>query len=61
MTIFAAIIAAVLAFLVFRFVAGLVKFALLALIIIVALWFVVGKPQGAANSAPAVAAAGGHR
>ena len=37
--IFIAIIGA---FLVFRFVAGLVKFGLLAVIIIVALWFVVG-------------------
>ena len=41
--IFIAIIGA---FLVFRFVAGVVKFGLLALIIIVALWFVAGGTHG---------------
>ena len=48
MTILGVIIAIVLAFLVFRFVAGVVKFGLLALIVIVALWFVVGKGHGMA-------------
>ena len=46
MTILGIIIAAVLAFLVFRFVAGLVKFGLLAIIVIVALWFIVGATHG---------------
>ena len=41
--IFIAIIGA---FLVFRFVAGVVKFGLLALILIVALWFVAGGTHG---------------
>ncbi len=36
------IVAALAAFLIFRFVAGLVKFGLLAVIIIVVLWFVTG-------------------
>ena len=48
MTILGIIIAIVLAFLVFRFVAGIVKFGLLAVIIIVALWFVVGSGHGMA-------------
>jgi hypothetical protein len=42
MIILAIIIAVALAFLVFRFVAGVIKFGLLAIIIIVALWFVTG-------------------
>ena len=46
MTILAIIVAIGLAFLVFRFVAGLVKFGLLAIIIIVALWFVSGGLHG---------------
>jgi hypothetical protein len=46
MTILGIIIAIVLAFLVFRFVAGLVKFGLLAIIVIVALWFVSGGLHG---------------
>ena len=40
------IIAVVLAFLAFRFVKGVIKFALLAVIIIVALWFLVGSTHG---------------
>jgi hypothetical protein len=47
MTILGIIVAVVLAFLVFRFVAGVVKFGLLALIVIVALWFIVGATHGA--------------
>ena len=47
MTILGIIVAAVLAFLVFRFVAGVVKFGLLALIVIAALWFIVGVTHGA--------------
>jgi hypothetical protein len=46
MTILAVIVAIGLAFLVFRFIAGVVKFGLLALIIIVVLWFVVGAQHG---------------
>jgi hypothetical protein len=46
MTILAIIVAIGLAFLVFRFVAGVVKFGLLAVIIIVALWFVSGGLHG---------------
>jgi hypothetical protein len=42
MTILAIIVAIALAFLVFRFVAGVIKFGLLALIIIVAWYFVSG-------------------
>ena len=40
------LIAVVLAFLVFRFVVGAIKFGLLAIIIIVALWFVSGGLHG---------------
>ena len=42
------VVAAVLAFLAYRFVKGVIKFALLAIIIILALWFLVGKGQGTA-------------
>ena len=41
MSIAAIIIAAVLAFLVFRFIAGMVKFVLIALIIAAVAWFVM--------------------
>ena len=40
------LIAVVLAFLIFRFVVGVMKFGLLALVIIVALWFVAGGTHG---------------
>ena len=46
MTIFAIIVAIVLAYLAFRFVKGVIKFALLAVIIIIALWFVSGGLHG---------------
>jgi hypothetical protein len=46
MTILGIIIAIALAFLVFRFVAGMVKFGLLAIIVIIALWFVSGGLHG---------------
>ena len=46
MIIFGIIVAVVLAFLVFRFVAGMIKFGLLAIIIIIALWFVSGGLHG---------------
>ena len=39
MTIFAIIVAAVLGFLAFRFVTGIIKFALIALIAVVLVWF----------------------
>jgi hypothetical protein len=42
MTILAILIAVVLAYLAFRFVKGVIKFGLLALIIIVALYFLSG-------------------
>jgi hypothetical protein len=42
MTILAIIIAVVLAFLAFRFVTGMIKFGLIALIVIVALYFFAG-------------------
>jgi hypothetical protein len=42
MTIVAIIVAVVLAFLAFKFVKGLIKFGLLAIIIIVALYFLSG-------------------
>jgi hypothetical protein len=42
MTVAAIIIALVLAFLAFRFVKGLIKFALIAVIVIVALYFMSG-------------------
>ena len=40
------VIAIICAYLVFRFVAGVIKFGLLALIVIVALWFVSGGLHG---------------
>ena len=43
MTILAILIAIVLAFLAFRFVAGMIKFGLIAIIVIVALYFVAGR------------------
>jgi hypothetical protein len=46
MTILAIIVAIALIFIVFRFVAGMIKFGLLALIIIVALYFVSGGLHG---------------
>jgi hypothetical protein len=46
MTIAAILIALALAFLAFRFLKGLFKFALLAVVIILALWFVVGGTHG---------------
>jgi hypothetical protein len=46
MMIAAIIVAIVAAFLAFRFVAGLVKLGLLALIIILALWFLAGGTLG---------------
>ena len=46
MTILAIIVALVLAYLAFRFVKGLIKFSLLAIIIIVALYFVSGGLHG---------------
>ena len=39
MTIAAIIVAAVLGFLAFRFVTGVIKFAVLALIVVVLIWF----------------------
>jgi hypothetical protein len=50
MTILGIIIAIVLAFLAFRFVKGVIKFALLAIIIVIALWFVVGAQHGSSMS-----------
>jgi hypothetical protein len=46
MMILGIFIAIIGAFLVFRFVAGLIKFGLLALVLIVALWFVAGGTHG---------------
>jgi hypothetical protein len=46
MSILAIIVALVFAFLAFRFVKGVIKFALLAIIVIVALWFVSGGLHG---------------
>ena len=46
MTILAIIVAIAFAYLAFRFVKGVIKFALLAIIIIVALWFVAGGTHG---------------
>jgi hypothetical protein len=46
MTIAAILIALALAFLAFRFLKGLFKFALLAVVIILARWFVVGGTPG---------------
>jgi hypothetical protein len=48
MTILGIIIAVVLAFLAFKFVKGMIKFALLAVILIVALWFASGGLHGMA-------------
>ena len=39
MTIAAIIVAAVLGFLAFRFVAGMIKFAIIAVIVVVLVWF----------------------
>ena len=41
MTIVAILVAAVLAFLAFRFVAGMVKFGVIAVIAVVVIWFLV--------------------
>src|SRR5947209_7292063 len=46
MSILAIIVAIVFAYLAFRFVKGIVKFALLAVIVIIALWFVSGGLHG---------------
>jgi hypothetical protein len=46
MTIAGILIAVVLAFLAFKFVKGMIKFALLAIIVILALWFVSGGLHG---------------
>jgi hypothetical protein len=46
MSILAIIVAIVFAFLAFKFVKGVIKFALLAVIIIIALWFVSGGLHG---------------
>ena len=46
MTILAIIVAAVLAFLAYKFVRGVIKFGLLAIILILALWFVSGGLHG---------------
>jgi uncharacterized membrane protein required for colicin V production len=40
------VVAVVLAFLAYKFVRGVVKFALLTVIIVVALWFLVGSTHG---------------
>lgn len=48
MTLFAIIVAVVLAFLAFKFVKGLIKFGLLAIILIFALWFASGGLHGMA-------------
>jgi hypothetical protein len=46
MSILAIIVAIVFAYLAFRFVKGVIKFALLAVIVIIALWFVSGGLHG---------------
>ena len=46
MSILAIIVAIVFAFLAFKFVKGVIKFALLAVIVIIALWFVSGGLHG---------------
>src|SRR5207248_10161468 len=46
MIVFGIIIAIIGAYLIFRFVAGLIKYGLLALVLIVALWFVAGGTHG---------------
>ena len=48
MTLLAILVAVLLAFLAFRFIVGTIKFALLAIIIIIALWFVSGGLHGMA-------------
>jgi hypothetical protein len=48
MTVLGIIIALVLAFLAFKFVKGMIKFGLLAIILIVALWFASGGLHGMA-------------
>jgi hypothetical protein len=48
MSILAIIVAIVFAFLAFKFVKGVIKFALLAVIVIMALWFVSGGLHGMA-------------
>jgi hypothetical protein len=48
MTLFAIIVAVVLAFLAFKFVKGLIKFGLLAVLLILALWFASGGLHGMA-------------
>jgi hypothetical protein len=48
MTVLAIIIALILAFLAFKFVKGMIKFGLLAVILIVALWFASGGLHGMA-------------
>jgi hypothetical protein len=46
MSILAIIVAIVFVYLAFRFVKGIIKFALLAVIVIIALWFVSGGLHG---------------
>jgi hypothetical protein len=48
MMIVGILIAIICAYLIFRFVAGMVKFGLLAIVLIVALWFVTGGLHGMA-------------
>jgi uncharacterized membrane protein YfhO len=48
MSILTIIVALVFAFLAFKFVKGVIKFGLLAIIVIVALWFVSGGLHGMA-------------
>ena len=48
MTVLGIIIAVVLAFLAFKFVKGMIKFGLLAIILIVALWLASGGLHGMA-------------
>jgi hypothetical protein len=48
MTVLGIILALVLAFLAFKFVKGIIKFGLLAIILIVALWFASGGLHGMA-------------
>jgi hypothetical protein len=48
MSILAIIVAIIFAYLAFRFVKGVIKFALLAVIVIMALWFVSGGLHGMA-------------
>jgi hypothetical protein len=46
MSILAIIVALLFAFLAFKFVKGMIKFAVLAIIVILALWFVSGGLHG---------------